>query len=468
MASIVKRGKKYSVVFYEGEGKERHQVWESGLSYTQAKARKAKIELDQLEGTHIDQNNILFKPFMMEFIEKHGTVKWGESYYNSSIGLLNNYIYPYWEDKLIRKITVKDVDDYYHYLTHKCERVYDSRYQKGKKEKGTEHVTESVVNDIHKLLRCAFNKAKKWQYIRKNPFLDAELPEYKMKERPALTPTQLDQIFDATDNPEDYDLYLIHCAMNLAFAGSMRGGEIGGLQWDDIIDHDRRVLYVHKTIDRVSKEALKKVSKTQIYFKFPCLFPNTKSIIVLKNTKEDGGSDRKCFLPEVVYNKLMVLKSLQDNMKQDFGEEGYVDYGLIICQANGRPIMTEHLNHRFQAVLDDLGIKPPAESGEDKYVFHSIRSSATTYKLRISGGDIKAVQGENGQKDPKMVTHQYSRILDEDRQRIASTMNEDFYSKSNTKSDASSEALITMLQQNPELANQLLTMLTPNKTANTK
>ena len=34
MASIVKRGKTYSVVYYEGEGKNKHQVWESGLSYS--------------------------------------------------------------------------------------------------------------------------------------------------------------------------------------------------------------------------------------------------------------------------------------------------------------------------------------------------------------------------------------------------------------------------------------------------
>ena len=43
MASIVKRGKTYAVVYYEGEGKKRHQVWESGLTYSSAKSRKATI-----------------------------------------------------------------------------------------------------------------------------------------------------------------------------------------------------------------------------------------------------------------------------------------------------------------------------------------------------------------------------------------------------------------------------------------
>lgn len=46
MASIVKRGKTYSIVYYEGEGKDRHQVWESGLSYNAAKARKAQLEYE--------------------------------------------------------------------------------------------------------------------------------------------------------------------------------------------------------------------------------------------------------------------------------------------------------------------------------------------------------------------------------------------------------------------------------------
>lgn len=46
MASIVKRGKSYSVVYYKKtkNGKKTEQVWESGLSYTAARTRKAQIE----------------------------------------------------------------------------------------------------------------------------------------------------------------------------------------------------------------------------------------------------------------------------------------------------------------------------------------------------------------------------------------------------------------------------------------
>ena len=62
MASIVKRGRSYAVVYYEGVGKKRQQGCESGLSYTAAKSRKAKIELEQANSTDTgkdwtDENN---------------------------------------------------------------------------------------------------------------------------------------------------------------------------------------------------------------------------------------------------------------------------------------------------------------------------------------------------------------------------------------------------------------------------
>lgn len=322
-------------------------------------------------------------------------------------------------------------------------------------------IDESVVNDIHKLLRCAFNQGRKWGDVKSNPFLDATVPEYKSKERPALTPNEIEKVLKYTDNSDSYDLFLIHCAMNLAFAGSMRGGEIGGLQWDDIVDTERRILYIHKAIDRVSKKALDNTIKTKVFFKFPNYNPRNKSLIVLKNTKEDGGSDRNCYLPESVYNKLLKLKEMQAEVKNELGDDGYSDYGLIICQENGRPIMTEHLNKRFQKVLNEMGIKP--RQGDEQYVFHSIRSTATTYKLRVSGGDIKAVQGENGQKDPKMVTHQYSRIIDEDRIRLAEAMDNDFYRKEERKSEE--DDLMQAVKSNPELFKQFMAFMTATQFA---
>ena len=114
MASIVKRGKSYSVVYYQGTGKKRQQVWESGLSYSTAKSRKTQIEHEQATNTitTVDSRDMTVSEFLYEFIEKYGLKKWRASTYDGNNGLLENYVHPYLGDKKLRSIKTKTIDDY--------------------------------------------------------------------------------------------------------------------------------------------------------------------------------------------------------------------------------------------------------------------------------------------------------------------------------------------------------------------
>lgn len=416
MASIVKRGKTYSLIYYEGDGNNRHQVWESGLSYSAAKARKASLEYEIAENNHIDRNDLTVSEFLYEFIEKYGESKWVASTYDGNVGLLENYVHPYLGDKRLRSIRTKTVDDYYHFLLLKAEPATNM----GKPTR--DKVSPSLIHDIHKVLRCAFNQAVKWEYIAKNPFLNATLPEHKEKKRDALTPEQLSKVMDITDRPDIYDYYVLHCAIQLAFACCMRGGEVGGAQWERF-DAENQMLYIDRVIDRVDKKLVDRLPKMEVMFKFPNLYPGTRTVIVLKQPKTDG-SIRNVYTPDTVTQKLSVLRRMQDKLKQELGSDGYMDYGLMICQANGRPIMTEHLNKRFKDVLIAMG--DPDVPVED-VVFHSIRHTSAGVKLRLSKGDLKAVQGDGGWNTPDMVTKRYAHILDEDRKNLAAEMEASFY-----------------------------------------
>ena len=439
MASIVKRGKTYSVAYYEGEGKDRHQVWESGLSYTAAKARKAKLELEEAENTHVDRNDILVGPFLEEFVEKYGAKKWVASTYDGNEGLLRNYVIPYWGDKKLRSIRTKTVDDFYHFLQHEAEPAANM----GRPRR--EHISAATIHDIHKVLRCAFNQAKRWEYIAQNPFLDATLPDYKEKKRQALTPDQVLRVLDYTDSPEYYDLYVIHCAIHLAFACCMRGGEVGGAQWERL-DEQNQILYIDRVIDRVDKKLLEKLSKMDILFRFPSLFPGTKTVTVLKQPKTEG-SVRNVYIPDTVMQKLKNLRAMQADMRADFGEDGYMDYHLIISQANGRPIMTEHLNQRFKDVLEDMAAD---DIDVEDIVFHSIRHTSAGMKLKLSHGDLKTVQAEGGWNSPEMVTRRYAHIVDEDRRKLAEAMEKNIYG--NGKKEEPHERVSLDLQSFMELA----------------
>ena len=51
----------------------------------------------------------------------------------------------------------------------------------------------------------------------------------------------------------------------------------------------------------------------------------------------------------------------------------------------------------MQKVIDEHGLPD--------VVFHSLRHTSVTYKLKLSGGDIKAVQGDSGHGDRGMPYH---------------------------------------------------------------
>ena len=57
--------------------------------------------------------------------------------------------------------------------------------------------------------------------------------------------------------------------------------------------------------------------------------------------------------------------------------------------------------------------------------------TSVTYKLKLSGGDIKAVQGDSGHAQADMVTEVYGYIIDEDRRKNAERMENAFYNKEN-------------------------------------
>lgn len=111
------------------------------------------------------------------------------------------------------------------------------------------------------------------------------------------------------------------------------------------------------------------------------------------NHKQRKQSESSIYLPDTVTQKLQALRWMQERLKEELVTDGYMDYGLMICQANGRPIMTEHLNQRFKDVLaamNDLYVPT------DGIVFRSIRHTSAGLKLKLSKGDVKAVQGDGG------------------------------------------------------------------------
>lgn len=105
----------------------------------------------------------------------------------------------------------------------------------------------------------------------------------------------------------------------------------------------------------------------------------------------------------------------------------------------------------FKKLIKDNDLRP--------VVFHSLRHSSTTYKLKLSGGDIKAVQGDTGHSEAAMITERYAHILDDDRRINAEKFEEMFYQqKSDAGSGSKAEELLSImkkLQESPEILELL-------------
>jgi hypothetical protein len=139
-----------------------------------------------------------------------------------------------------------------------------------------------------------------------------------------------------------------------------------------------------------------------------------------------------------VEEMLKKLKAVQDEMKSILGKD-YHKYDLVMATDYGLPIGEAAIRKRFKKLIKEHNLP--------EVVFHSLRHTSVTYKLKLNGGDIKAVQGDSGHSQVNMVTDVYSHILDEDRKRNAELFEEAFYGKKNLNPqmvDAGSEKMITV------------------------
>ena len=192
-----------------------------------------------------------------------------------------------------------------------------------------ELISPNTIREIHKLLRNAFNQAVKWELMARNPAQNATVPKAEKHERNIWDAQTLMKALSFCDYP------FLSLAINLAFACSLRMGELLGLTWDGR------------------------------------------------------------------------------------------DYDLVFASTQGTTTESNFINRAFNKLITDNNLP--------KVVFHSLRHTSTTYKLKLSGGDIKAVQSDTGHAQATMVTERHAHILDDDRRLNATRFQNAFYEGASTE-----------------------------------
>lgn len=452
MASIVKRNSKYSVVYYTEVNGKKKQLWESFDSYKEASKRKSEVEHEIDDGVFIPPNKQSVSEFLDDFVSLYGEENWSISTYSMNLALIDNYIRPIIGKELVQSITPRFIDQYYKQLKKTRPVMYGVRKSK------SEFVGASIPDNVHKLLRCAFRQAVRWEIIKRSPFELVKAPRGNYKPREIWT---ADMIRKALDECTDSRLYI---AMNLAFACSLRVGEILGLTWDNVhvedadIARDDAYVFVDKELQRASIKAIEALDKKDIIRVFPSIQRHHKTLVILK-TPKTKSSVRRVWLPKTVAYILREFKEKQIVLKELLEDE-YEDYGLVIPMTNGRPCEERLIAEAFQRLREKASLP--------NVVFHSLRHSSATYKLKLNKGDLKATQGDTGHAEIDMITKVYAHILDEDRKLNAQKFEAAFYANPDLRdvkppqegtSAPDINVLIEQLKKSPELAGALAELL---------
>lgn len=388
--AIRKRGNSYQVSYRcPGENAPRTETFQSE---DEAIIRDMQIKMAKKKGTfqppirlakgEVRQSkDITMQDFLTEYINVYGLKKWGNSFYSGNIGLIKNYITPYIGKCYIASITVKDIDAYYTMLLNQPAVILPGHQDTGEK------VSANTVSRIHKMLKSAFGKAVVWEYTSINPTVGATLPEQKTSKRVVGSDDEALIALNACDNP------VLHACMYLALGCSMRIGEILGLQWRNIHIDDKQILagepylQVDKELHRCSNDSiqvLERVNRSTVVLKFPLVQPKLATTTLVLKAPKTESSNRITYLPMAVVEELKKVREAQECYKSQLGSE-YHDYDLVIAQINGRPYEAKIINKMFRKLIAKDNLTP--------VVFHSLRHSSTSLKLKLSRGNIKSGTG---------------------------------------------------------------------------
>ena len=458
MASIVKRGNKYYVIYnYTDKNGDKKQKWESYKTMVEAKTRQREIEYKKQAGSLVVPQCKNMDELLSEYVSLYGRNKWAMSTYSSNVSVIDRYIRPVIGRMALKDITPRVLENYYQQLL-KTKTVKKKPEKSGGGKTGDACVSRSVVRDVHKLLHNCFGQAIKWELMERNPAEHATVPRYEAEKREIWT---AETLFHAIEVCEDKRLAL---ALHLSFCGSLRIGELLGLTWDCVdisegsVARGQASIIVNKELQRVDRSVAGTVENPDIIFQFPPVSSQTKTLQVLKAPKT-RSSVRKVFLPATVAQLLAEWKREQDDIKEALGDD-YQDYNLVMAGSLGMPTEARTITSAFQRLISEHDLP--------KVVFHSLRHSSITYKLKLNGGDIKAVQGDSGHSQASMVTEVYSHILDEDRQKNAELFEKEFYSGKDAAEEADGTGPESPSNPGTDAAELLKLLGDPEKAATLK
>ena len=488
MATYKVRGASHNVIYtYRTSSGQAKQQWESYETELEAVQRKAYIDLlqskkrtDELRQAAMEykrsraiekaaskiardrqddgesvmadapEENMTrtYREFMDRFLPAYARKRnFSPKTYDSYVTNLKAHILPYFGDWVMSTITAQAIDNFLDYLRKKPCSGYKSY---GKKAGDIPTLSSPTIKKCYNILMVGFPTAKRWGYVSEIP--NATAPSEKYKKRKAWSASAIMDVLEhMTDNP------LLHLAVHLGFVCSLRAGEVVGIDANSVDPHDQS-LWITQIVERVSDKSLKELPKERIVQIFPKQNPLSKTSMILKTPKTDD-SFRKQYLTGPLLKEIMERLKVIEQNKSALGSE-YHDYGLLICQNDGRPIDPCNLCKSFRRWQTEHHIT-------DQIDFQGLRKSGQMHKVRLTQNNYQLVAESSGQS-PEVLMSNYNEALDSEKRNLSSLVEADLYpkpvaeSEKNIKEKFDADLLLEKIRSDPDFSRQLMQLLLRN------
>lgn len=253
-------------------------------------------------------------------------------------------------------------------------------------------LSESSVSRVKRCLSAIFTAATKKEVMRRNPCSNTMTLKKKSK-TPAvyLDETQALNLIAALDEQDDFQFKV---QINTLLFTGMRGGELCGLQWQDI-DFENSVIYIRHTLAYMRGKGQGK-----------------SSVYELQTPKTTAG-ERYVVIPASV---LALLKEHRERQaeRQAAAREAWTHSDMVFTTAFGGFYGEQYLNAKFKKFAAKIGLP-------ENIHIHSLRH--TTASLLINS-DIspKLIAEQLGHSSASITQDIYSHIFASSKARAAQAL----------------------------------------------
>lgn len=253
-------------------------------------------------------------------------------------------------------------------------------------------LSESSVSRVKRCLSAIFTAAVKKEIMRRNPCSNTMTLKKKSKNPPVyLGETQALNLIAALDGQDDLQFKV---QINTLLFTGMRGGELCGLQWQDI-DFENGVIYIRHTLAYMRGKGQGK-----------------KSVYELQPPKTAAG-ERYVVVPASLLSLLKEQKAKQAE-RRAAAREAWTESDMVFTTAFGGYYGEQYLNAKFKKFAAKIGLP-------ENIHIHSLRH--TTASLLINS-DIspKLIAEQLGHSSASITQDIYSHIFASSKARAAQAL----------------------------------------------